>query len=198
MLESFKTALYEAYEGSLRSILLTIINRKNAYMYMPEPDKQTLVQDRIISELENTIKFFEKKKIELQKEKIRQKSKVDYTWLMNIPYKKYKIPSLERMEIETIAYQIRPEDVGLCIRRFKDQIIRSTVPGDIPNLMMQTLRKLLDDYEVEKYTTEFTRNTFLRRIRSESKVYPSPELFEMTDSVVITNCSSDNVNCTMK
>ena len=190
MLGSVKTAVNEAYEGGLRSLLSKLLNRKNAYMYSPQPDKQTLVQDRILSELETTLKFFEKKTFEVHKEKLRQKSKVDYTWLMSIPYKQYKMLPLERMEIETLAYQIKPEDVGPIVRRFNEQIIQGTTITHIPTLMMQTLRKMLGEYEIERYATELSRTSIMRRIRSESRVYP--ELFEMKDVVVITN--SENVN----
>ena len=194
MLESLKTVINDAYEGSLRLILSTLINRKNVYMYIPEVDDQALVQERIMSELDATIKFFEHKTFEIFKEKARRNSKVDYTWLISVPYRQYKIPPLERMEIETLAYQIRPEHVGQCIRQFKSLITSSSKVADIASLMKQTLRKILGDYEIEHYKAEITRGNILKRMRSEQKVYPSTDIFELKEAGVISNCSTDNFN----
>ena len=98
------------------------------------------------------------------------------------------------MEIETLAYQIRPEHVGQCVRQFKILITGSTKVADIPSLMKQTLRKLLGDYEIELYKAEISRGNILKRMRSEQKVYPLGDIFELKDAGVISNCSTDNFN----
>lgn len=192
MLASLKTVINEAYEGSLRLLLTTLINRKHVYMYVPEVDGQALVQDRIISELDATIKFFEHKKFEIFKEKARKNTKVDYTWLISVPYRQYRMPPLERMEIETLAYKVKSEHVGLCIKQFKSLINSSTKVSDIPSLMRETLRKLLGDYELQNYRAEISRGSIFKRIRSEQKIYPCKETMEFKDTGVISNISSTN------
>ena len=191
MLGSFKTSISEAYEGSLRSILYRLINRKNAYMYAPTIDSQSVVQESIMGELDLTVKFFEKREFEIFKERARQTSKADYTWLITVPIKSYKIRPLERMEIETLAYQIKPEHLNTCIRQFRNRISLETETEDLPALMKQTLRKILGEYEVIRYTTELNKMGLLKRIRSETRVYPaSPD--HQPDQAVITNSNSVN------
>lgn len=188
MLGSLKTKINETYEGSLKLLLSSLMNRKNAYMYTPEVDNQAIVQDRILSELDSIIRFFERKKFEVFKENARKKSKVDYTWLISVPYKPYKIPPLERMEIETLAYQIKPEHVGFCLNQFKNQINSDTQVMDIPLILKQTVKKRLGDYEKERYQTQLARGSLLRRMRSDPRVCPSlTELQDMKEGVVISN-----------
>ena len=186
MLGALKTVLADAYEGGLRSILSGLLNRKHVYMYVPEANKQAVVQDRITCELDTTIKFFLRKKFDQFKEEARQRNKCDYSWLISIPAPRYKIPSLERMEIESLAYQVKPEHVGECIRQFRARFSGTTTVEDIPSLMIHTLRKILGEYESERYNSEISRpSSVLRRMRSEPKVYPSNQI-----PVVIANSNS--------
>ena len=192
MLGTFKTSLSEAYEGSLRSLLYRLINRKHAYMYTPTVDSQSVVQESIMAELDLTVKFFEKREFEMFKEKARQSSKADYTWLITVPIKSYKIRPLERMEIETLAYQIKPEHLNTCIRQFRKQINIETETDDLSGMMKQTLRKILGEYEVLRYTSELNKMGLLQRIRSETRVYPAmgDQQHQLQHQAVIANSNS--------
>jgi len=192
MLGSIKTVLTDAYEGSLRSILSSLINRKNVYMYVPETDSQALVQENIMYELDGMIKLFERHQFEVFKDNARRSSKVDYTWLISIPFKRYRMPPMERMEIETLAYGIKPVHTSYCIKLFRSNIHHKTSMIDIPGIMIQSLRSVLTEYEVIRYTSELSKGNILRKIRSESKVYPSTNVIE--DTFVIVNTASVGLN----
>ena len=121
-------------------------------MYVPGVDEQALAQDCIMHELDQTIKSMEKENFELFKANTRKLSKVDYTWLITIPCKHYKIPPMTRMEIETLGYKIKPEDITYCLRLFKSQVSITTPIPQIPITLAQILRQVTTEYDIVRYS----------------------------------------------
>lgn len=176
MLDTFKEALFEICENGIRAMLSSLLYRKDVYIYIPVTDEQALVQDNILQELEASIKMIEREKFELFKAASRKATKVDYTWLINVPSYHYKIPTMDRMEVEALAYKIRPEDTLKCVKCFRSLVTPDTGLGEVTLILLSVLRKQVSQYQFDKVPpntdSAVSAWSVIRKIRSDSKVYP--------------------------
>lgn len=145
----------------------------------PERDQQSQVSDSLMNELDYQIKELEKLEREHDLDKKRKETGVDYSWLISSPTKSYEIPQLERLELEGLCYQVKPEETGKVLSLFRDTLFNEPKPNELSRLLRACIRQVLDQRPKEESLASWVTKRSLSlgslRIRpTSSKVSPSP------------------------
>ncbi|XP_060079214.1 protein RD3-like [Ylistrum balloti] len=145
----------------------------------PERNQQSQVSDSLMNELDFQIKELEKLERENDQEKQRRETGVDYSWLISAPTKYYEIPQLERLELEGLCYQVKPEETGKVLNLFRDALFNEPKPSELSRIMRACIRQTLEQRPKEEslaaWVTKRSLSLGSLRIRPiSSKVSPSP------------------------
>ena len=149
-----------------------------------EKNDALVVQESLLMELDFQIREAERRLKEEEEELKRQKSGVDYSWLVNQPPKVYEMPQLERLELEEVCAKVKPNESGQVIMMFRGSLSREPPPHEIPRILRAIIIQILEGRPKEETMTEWvvkrTASLATLRIRPQSKVTPlGPEEFEL-------------------
>lgn len=159
----------------LKSVWKTLVS--NDQRKPPGRDAKTVVADSMMSELDHNIKEIEKMKVQKEQEETKKKTGVDYSWLITTPPKGYEIPQLERLELEELFYQVKPEECGKILTLFRDALLNDPQPFELPSLMRACTRQIIQQRPKEQSLTEWvtqrTMSLASLKGRHAAKVMPS-------------------------
>lgn len=161
----------------LKSVWKTLVS--NDQRKPPIRNAKTVVADSIMSELDYSIKEIEKVKLQREQEESRKKTGVDYSWLMTTQPKGYEIPQLERLELEELFYQVKPEECGKILTLFRDSLLNDPEPYELPSIMKACTRQILQQRPKEpslsEWVTQRTMSLSNLKGRHIAKVNPSDD-----------------------
>ncbi|OWF41563.1 protein RD3-like [Mizuhopecten yessoensis] len=145
----------------------------------PERDQQGQVSDSLMNELDFQIKELERLERENDQEQKRKETGVDYSWLISAPPKTYEIPQLERLELEGLCYQVKPEETGKVLNLFRDALLNEPKPSQLSRILRACIRQILEQRPKEEtlaaWVTKRSLSLGSLRVRPiSSKVSPSP------------------------
>lgn len=144
---------------------------------LPERDEKTMVADSLMSELEYNIKELEKLNYQRQQEENRRKTGVDYSWLITTTPKGFEIPQLERLELEELFYQIKPEECGKILTLFRDALLNEPRPCELPSLIKSCARQIVQqrpkEHSLTEWVTQRTMSLASLKGRHGAKVVPT-------------------------
>lgn len=145
----------------------------------PGRNEKSMVADSLMSELDYNIKELEKIFNQKELDKTRQKTGVDYSWLVTTTPKGYQIPQLERLELEELFYQVKPEECGKILTLFRDTLLNEPQPSQLPSLLKacvrQTIQQRPKDQSVTEWLTQRTMSIATLKGRHAAKVTPSTD-----------------------
>ncbi|XP_045166851.2 protein RD3-like [Mercenaria mercenaria] len=151
----------------------------------PERDEQMMLTDSLMLELEFHIREMERMNRDREQELHRQKTGVDYSWLVTAPVKSYEIPQFLRLELEELCYQIKPQECGKVITLFRDSLLNEPTVKEMPHIMKACIKQVLDQRPKEETLTEWvTKRTISLtniKLRPQSKITPTD--IDITDDV---------------
>lgn len=145
----------------------------------PVRNEKSMVADSLMSELDYNIKELEKIYNQKELDQTRRKTGVDYSWLVTTTPKGYQIPQLERLELEELFYQVKPEECGKILTLFRDTLLNEPQPSQLPSLLKacvrQTLQQRPKDPSITEWVSQKTMGLATLKGRHAAKVMPSVE-----------------------
>ncbi|XP_020906299.1 protein RD3 [Exaiptasia diaphana] len=151
----------------------------------PTKPDSVVVCETLMGELEGQMKELERLRTVKESEEKRRKNEADYSWLMNTPRKNvYRLSPVDRLVLEELSSQVRPEDSGHVIKQFRTIVETHMLDlSEIPKVFRCVIERYLsestgtakDDTGLKWVTRSLSDfGTTLRTIRSHSssKVYP--------------------------
>ncbi|KAK6168055.1 hypothetical protein SNE40_021957 [Patella caerulea] len=144
----------------------------------PEKDEHMVVSETLMSELDYHIKEMERLHREHDHEEEKQRTGVDYSWLVSEQPKGYEIPQLERLELEELCYKVSSTECGKIVSLFRDALLREPGVRDLTRIMRACIAQVVEQRPKEESLTEWlTRRSLTSlKIRQVSKVAPSAEM----------------------
>lgn len=152
----------------------------------PSKPDSVIVGETLMNELESQMKECERLQQEKEQEEKRRTNTADYSWLITTPGKKsYHLSAVERLVLEELSSQVRPDDSGEVITQFRTIIeSRPTLKvSEIPEVFRCIIERYLaesketatDDTTLKWVTrslSDFGSSMKTIRSQSSSKVYP--------------------------
>ncbi|XP_013381342.1 protein RD3 [Lingula anatina] len=162
---------------------LKIWNRDSASRPVEKNDS-VMVAESLMSELDFQIHEAEELKFHKEQEARRQKTGVDYSWLVTTPPKTFKIPPGMRLELEQMASRVRPSECSTVLTSFRDALLQEPEVFEIPHIMRACIQHVLSRQPVPSETWvdwvgRRTQSLSNIRLRSSPKVLPVQEEMEL-------------------
>ncbi|KAI8511298.1 retina development in camera-type eye [Branchiostoma belcheri] len=101
-----------------------------------------------------------------EEEERRRQTKVDYSWLACTSARsrpRYQMSQMDRLELETMCSQVRPEESGDVIVRFRDRLYPEMPPQEIPLVLRAVIRQVFQRRNPAP-------DSWARRLRSQSMI----------------------------
>ncbi|XP_071961303.1 protein RD3-like [Antedon mediterranea] len=177
-----------------KKIRLSIMNLFKAEKRLPSKSDVEIVQECLLTELEQQIVDVEEVEKE-QKEAVEKASKctyqADYSWLANRKIQHYQIPVLERLQIEELCLSVKPSETRQIIMRFRMLLTRKTALEDVAPVLISVIKQIIQERNKEESFSEWLvrRSSSLVSLRSNVRVSP------VNDSTDQTNESKNRHQC---
>lgn len=159
----------------LKSVWKSLVS--NDQSKPPSKNEKSMVADSLMSELDYNIKELEKVRIDKEQEETRKKTGVDYSWLITTPPKGYTIPQLQRLELEELFYQVKPEECGSILALFRDSLLNEPQSSELPSIFRACVQQILQQRPKEQSLTEWvtqrTMSLTSLKGRHSAQVVPS-------------------------
>ncbi|GAU93372.1 hypothetical protein RvY_05325 [Ramazzottius varieornatus] len=139
---------------------------------LPEKSESQLVSESLLHELETAIKETEARNRARDLEERKRNLKVDYSWLIDpvrLHRRPYEIMPGERMEIESLCWQILPSECNKVIMQFREYLAREPAIYELPGLFRGCLQQTLQSRPVQE--TDLPQQGLLKGKRS-NKIIP--------------------------
>lgn len=162
-------------------------SRLQATNVPPSKPDSVIVCETLMNELESQMKEIERLQAEKDQEEKRRTNTADYSWLMSSPTKNtYHLSPVDRLVLEELSSQVRPDDSGEVITQFRTIIESHSTPfelSEVPKIfqciieryLAETTENVKDDTTLKWLTRSLSDfGTSIKTIRSHSssKVYP--------------------------
>ncbi|OQV24233.1 hypothetical protein BV898_01776 [Hypsibius exemplaris] len=141
---------------------------------LPEKSESQLVSESLLHELDLAVKEIEERNRirDAEERKRTGNQKVDYSWLIDpirLHKRPYEIMPGERMEIESLCWQILPAECSKVIMQFREYLAREPMVQEIPVLFRACLNQTLQSRPLQDPEPPASLMT---KVKRSNKVIP--------------------------
>ncbi|XP_078677018.1 protein RD3-like [Branchiostoma floridae x Branchiostoma belcheri] len=168
--------LLQVYRADLRvaSAIIIIIMPLSSWLpwtggeqqFPGQKPESMVVADCLMTELEWQLREADRAARDREEEERRRQTKVDYSWLACTSARsrpRYQMSQMDRLELETMCSQVRPEESGDVIVRFRDRLYPEMPPQEIPLVLRAVIRQVFQRRNPAP-------DSWARRLRSQSMI----------------------------
>ncbi|XP_055353790.1 protein RD3-like [Paramacrobiotus metropolitanus] len=140
---------------------------------LPEKSESQLVSESLLHELDCAIKETEERNYQREQEERKRTQKVDYSWLIDptrVSKYSFEISQGERMEIESLCWQILPTECNKVIMQFREYLSREPMVQEIPVLFRACLTQTIQSRPA--MDGESAMGSHLEKVKRSNKVMP--------------------------
>lgn len=101
------------------------------------------------------MKEFDAIKREEENQQRRKETGVDYSWLISTPKKSYEIPHIERLELESLCYKLKPTESTQVLSLFRDALLNEPKITDLPKIFKACINQVLEKRPKEESLVEW-------------------------------------------
>ncbi|KAL8595153.1 hypothetical protein ACOMHN_013826 [Nucella lapillus] len=122
----------------------SIWKRSGELARLSKRDEHLSVADTLLAEVDFHIQELEQVLSMRHREEQIMRTGVDYTWLVSEQQKVYRVPQLERLELEEICLKLAPTECSRVVTMFRESLLREPKLEDLARIMRSCVLQVLE------------------------------------------------------
>ena len=143
------------------------------------PDPGVAVTESLLMELDYHIQETCVSRREREMAQQREKTGVDYSWLASKAAKPYRMPQVERFEIEELCAKVLPAECGRVMEVFRISMARQPPANEVPRILRSIIIQVIEDRPRDEESSWISKSLVNLRARANSnRITPAESGFE--------------------
>ncbi|XP_076447657.1 protein RD3-like [Babylonia areolata] len=162
---------------------LRSIWRRNEPPRISRHNEHMSVAESLLSEVDYHIQELDQALQRQRRFEQRSRTGVDYSWLISEAPKPYKIPQLERLELEELCMKLEPCEYSKVVMLFRNAVVKELKTENLPRIMRSCVLQALEQRpkqhsvrsSISDWVNQRTYSLVSLKIKPPTRIKPATE-----------------------